>query len=251
MVHQITLLYKLGFTRKKFFPLPAPNQFYSGDNDTVPFIGLLKDYYAFEWGNALFVVIDPYWHSDVAVDNQPNIEGNKGKKDPWSITLGIKQYEWLKKTLENSKSKFKFVFAHHVNGTGRGGVERAKYYEWGGFGQNGQWQFDSYRSGWDMPIHQLFINNKVSIFFQGHDHLFAKQELDGVIYQSVPNPADDTHTAFNKEAYTIGEILPNSGFLHITVHPEDVKVEYIRSYFMKNSEHNEDASKTFTYTIKK
>lgn len=240
-----------GLARKKFFPLPAPNQFYSGDNDTVPFIGLLKDYYAFEWGNALFVVIDPYWHSDVAVDNQPNIEGNKGKKDPWSITLGIKQYEWLKKTLENSKSKFKFVFAHHVNGTGRGGVERAKYYEWGGFGQNGQWQFDSYRSGWDMPIHQLFINNKVSIFFQGHDHLFAKQELDGVIYQSVPNPADDTHTAFNKEAYTIGEILPNSGFLHITVHPEDVKVEYIRSYFMKNSEHNEDASKTFTYTIKK
>lgn len=240
-----------GLARKKFFPLPAPNQFYSGDNDTVPFIGLLKDYYAFEWGNALFVVIDPYWHSDVAVDNQPNIEGNKGKKDPWSITLGIKQYEWLKKTLENSKSKFKFVFAHHVNGTGRGGVERAKYYEWGGFGQNGQWQFDSYRSGWDMPIHQLFVKNKVSIFFQGHDHLFAKQELDGVIYQSVPNPADDTHTAFNKEAYTIGEILPNSGFLYITVHPEDVKVEYIRSYFMKNSELNEDATKTFTYSIKK
>ncbi len=59
------------------------------------------------------------------------------------------------------------------------------------------------------------------------------------------------HTAFNKEAYTIGEILPNSGFLYITVHPEDVKVEYIRSYFMKNSELNEDATKTFTYTIKK
>lgn len=100
--------------------------------------------------------------------------------------------------------------------------------------------------------HTPAICKKQSIhIFQGHDHLFAKQELDGVIYQSVPNPADDTHTAFNKEAYTIGEILPNSGFLYITVHPEDVKVEYIRSYFMKNSELNEDATKTFTYSIKK
>lgn len=240
-----------GLARKKFFPLPAPSNFYTGDRDTVEFVGLLKDYYAFEWGNALFVVIDPYWHSDVAVDNQPNAEGNKGKKDPWSITLGKEQYEWLKKTLETSTSKFKFVFAHHVNGTGRGGVERAKYFEWGGYGQNGQWQFDRFRAGWEMPIHQLFVKNKVSIFFQGHDHIFAKQELDGVIYQSVPNPADDTHTAFNKESYTSGEILPNSGFLNITVNPDDVRVEYVRSFFSNNSLLNENAKKTYTYTIKR
>ena len=240
-----------GLTRKKFFPLPAPNKFYTGDNDTVEYIGLLKDYYAFEWGNALFVVIDPYWHSDIAVDNQPNAEGNKGKKDPWSITLGKEQYEWLKKTLETSTSKFKFVFAHHVNGTGRGGIERAKYFEWGGYGQNGQWQFNDFRPGWEIPIHQLFVKNKVTIFFQGHDHIFAKQELDGVIYQSVPNPADDTHTAFNKEAYTSGEILPNSGFLNITVNPDDVSVEYVRSFFSNNSLLNENAKKTYTYIIKK
>ena len=240
-----------GLARKKFFPLPAPNSFYTGDKDTVEHVGPLKDYYAFEWGNALFVVIDPYWHSEVAVDNQPNAEGNKGKKDPWNITLGKEQYEWLKKTLETSTTKFKFVFAHHVNGTGRGGVERAKYFEWGGYGQNGQWQFDRFRPGWEMPIHQLFVKNQVSIFFQGHDHIFAKQELDGVIYQSVPNPADDTHTAFNKEAYVSGDILPNSGFLNVTVNPGDVKVEYVRSYFMNNPLLNEDAKKTFTYTIKK
>lgn len=240
-----------GLARKKFFPLPAPNNFYTGDKDTVEHVGLLKDYYAFEWGNALFVVIDPYWHSDVAVDNQPTADGNKGKKDPWNITLGKVQYEWLKKTLETSTSKFKFVFAHHVNGTGRGGIERAKYFEWGGYGQGGQWQFERFRPGWAMPIHQLFIKNKVSIFFQGHDHIFAKQELDGVIYQSVPNPADDTHTAFNKEAYVSGDILPNSGFLNVTVNPGDVKVEYVRSYFMNNPQLNEDAKKTFTYTIKK
>lgn len=241
-----------GLARKKFFPLPEPGIFYSGDKDTVQHLGLLKDYYAFEWGNALFVVIDPYWHSDAAVDNQPSKEGEeKKKKDPWGATLGKEQYEWLKKTLETSTSKFKFVFAHHVNGTGRGGVERAKYFEWGGYGQNGQWQFDRFRPGWEMPIHQLMVKNKVTIFFQGHDHLFAKQELDGVIYQSVPNPADDTHTAFNKEAYTSGDVLPNSGYLHITVNPGDVKVEYIRSYFQENASLGEDAKKTYSYTIRK
>lgn len=240
-----------GLARKKFFPLPAPNSFYSGDKDTVQHVGLLKDYYAFEWGNALFVVIDPYWHSDVAVDNQPSTDGNKGRKDPWSASLGKEQYIWLKKTLETTKAKFKFVFAHHVNGTGRGGVERAKYFEWGGYGQNGQWQFDRFRPGWEMPIHQLFVKNKVTIFFQGHDHLFAKQELDGVVYQSVPNPADDTHTAFNREAYTSGDMLPNSGFLNITVDINDVKVEYIRSYFKDNPSLSEDAKKSYSYSIRK
>ncbi len=240
-----------GLARKKFFPLPEPGNFYSGDKDTVQYVGLLKDYYAFEWGNALFVVIDPYWHSVVAVDNQPSNDGEeKRKKDPWNATLGKVQYEWLKKTLETSKAKFKFVFAHHVNGTGRGGVERAKYFEWGGYGQNGQWQFDRFRSGWAMPIHQLFVKNKVTIFFQGHDHIFAKQDLDGVIYQTVPNPADDTHTAFNKEAYTSGDILPNSGFLNITVNSNDVKVEYVRSYFANKASLNENATKPYSYIIK-
>ena len=36
------------------------------------------------------------------------------------------------KTLEESKARYKFVFAHHVLGTGRGGIEEADLYEWGG-----------------------------------------------------------------------------------------------------------------------
>lgn len=240
-----------GLARKKYFPLPTPGSFYSGDKDTVKYVGLLKDYYAFEWGSALFVVIDPYWHSDVAVDNQPGADGGRGRRDPWSASLGKEQYTWLKNTLEASKAKFKFVFAHHVNGTGRGGVERAKYFEWGGHGQNGQWQFDQFRPGWEMPIHQLFVKNNVTIFFQGHDHLFAKQELDGVIYQSVPNPADHTYTAFNREAYTSGDVLPNSGFLHVTVNPNDVKVEYVRSYFKDSLALSSDATKYYSYIIKR
>lgn len=239
-----------GNARKKYFPLPTPGAFFSGDEDTVKYIGLLKDYYAFEWGNALFVVIDPYWHSDVVVDNLPGSEGKQNKKNPWGITIGDAQYKWLEKTLTNSKAKFKFVFAHHVLGTGRGGVERAGLFEWGGKGQNGEWQFDKNRPNWQLPIHQLMVKNKVTIFFQGHDHIYAKQELDGIIYQSVPNPADDTHTAFNKEAYLTGKILPNSGYLQVNVNANEVKVDYIRSYFASSTNANEEITSKFTYSIK-
>ncbi len=33
------------------------------------------------------------------------------------------------------------------------------------------------------------VKTGVTIFFQGHEHLLARQEKDGVIYQEVPNPA--------------------------------------------------------------
>jgi hypothetical protein len=153
--------------------------------------------------------------------------------------------------LEKSNARFKFVFAHHVNGTGRGGAERAKYYEWGGYNQNSEWEFNKKRPGWELPIHQLMAKNKVTVFFQGHDHLFAKQELDGVIYQSLPNPADDTYTAFNCEAYTSGDVLRNSGFLNVAVFPNEVVVQYIRSYLNDGKSINDEATKPFEYKIKK
>ena len=81
-----------------------------------------------------------------------------------------------------------------------------------------------------MPIHQLLVANHVTIFFQGHDHLFARQELDGVVYQSLPNPADDTYTAFNRDAYRSGETAANSGHLRVSVSPDNTRVDYVRSW---------------------
>ncbi len=236
--------------RKKYFPLPDPSDFYGGDKDSVTHIGYLKDYYAFEWGNALFVVIDPYWHSEIPVDNQPGSREKTNRKDPWGITLGDEQYNWLKNTLKKSRAKFKFVFSHHVLGTGRGGVEVAKLYEWGAYDQSGTWAFDKYRPKWKMPIHQLMVKNRVTIFFQGHDHLYARQELDGIIYQSVPNPADDTYTAFNRDAYASGVILPNSGFLFVNVSAKEVKVDYVKSYLKESPMLTNDSKSTYSYTIK-
>ena len=325
-----------GKARTTYFPLPAPGAIYTGNSTPVEHIGLLRDYYAWEWGDALFVVIDPYWHSPVAVDNeagtraparddegapaerqrrrdrqgraeqdaganqapartpatQPQAQpeprgggrgGGRGQRDLWQITLGDEQYKWLQTTLTKSNAKFKFVFSHHVSGTGRGGVEVAPYYEWGGQdrrggggggggGRNRQGaagdaqpappaapargleRFFQMRPTWEKPIHGLMRDTGVTIFFQGHDHLYARQELDGVIYQSCPNPADPTFTAFNREAYKSGDIFPNSGHLRVTVSggaDATCKVEYVRAARPGDeAAHGENGSIVHEYTVK-
>jgi hypothetical protein len=207
-------------SRNSLFPQPAPDGFYSGDQEDVPYIGLLRDYYAWTWGDALFVVLDPYWHSAVAVDNQ--FGGGDKRRDLWEIGLGDEQYRWMKKTLEESDAKFKFVFAHHVNGTGRGGAKVASSYEWGDVQG-----VRTHRPGWELPIHQLMVKNNVTIFFQGHDHLFAREELDGVIYQTLPDPANNNPVPANVEAYPGAAVFPNSGRVRVSVGPENVRVEYV------------------------
>ena len=241
-LHDVSIF--AGSARTRFFPLPAPDSFYSGSSESVPGIGLLKDYYAFEWGDALFVMIDPYWSSPVPVGNSGGMGGGGmgpgfGEEwdrlttrapDRWASTMGDAQYQWFRETLAGSDAKYKFVFTHHVLGVGRGGIELARDYEWGGYGTDGNWEFDEQRPNWELPIHQLMVKNGVTIFFQAHDHIFVRQELDGIIYQSVPNPADDTYTARNRNAYLSGDALDNSGYLNVMVSPEQVKVDYIRSY---------------------
>jgi hypothetical protein len=210
--------------RNSLFSPPVPNGFYTGDAEPVDFIGPLRDYYAWTWGDALFVVIDPYWHSDQTVDNALGGR-DKGRRDLWNNTLGDAQYAWLKQTLESSPARFKFVFSHHVLGTGRGGAELASTYEWGGGDQ-----FRAHRPGWELPIHPLFVKTKVTAFIQGHDHLFANQLLDGVTYLTLPEPADPHSVLYNSDAYRTGDRLPNSGRVRFTVGPTEVKVEYLREW---------------------
>jgi len=247
-----------GLSRKRYFSLPAPDNFYGGNAQKVEHLGLPRDYYSWTWGDALFVVIDPYWHSAVAVDNKAGARGpdrnrhaRGGKtRDLWDVTLGDEQYKWLAKTLTESKARWKFVFCHHVLGTGRGGVECAGLYEWGGKNRRGDNEFATKRPGWESPIHQLMVKTGVTIFFQGHDHLFARQELDGVVYQSCPNPADPTYTAFNRNRYRSGDILPNSGHLRVTVSGKSVRVEYVRSYLPKDAtEKHPDGEVAFSYGL--
>ncbi|MBK7879858.1 MAG: T9SS type A sorting domain-containing protein [Saprospiraceae bacterium] len=228
--------------RKFYYPNPYPNNFYSGNiNREEHGMDLPENYYAWTWGDALFVVLDVYRDCDV-----------NEKPQKWDWTLGETQYKWLKKTLETSPSKFKFVFAHHTRGQGRGAVTTATGFEWGGYDGN-VYKFDTYRPGWELPIHQLMVKNKVNIFFQGHDHLYAKEELDGLIYQEVPMPSDSTYqigVLANADAYT-DITLDGSGHIRVTVNPDCVTVDYVRAYLPKDTvggkhRNNEVA---YTYTV--
>jgi len=110
--------------RKKYFMNPESDGFYTGDTTNYKYIGLRDAYFAWKWGDAQFVVLDPFWNTNPKPDSL----------DCWRWTLGKLQYDWLKTTLENSTAKYKFVFLHNLvggngDGEGRGGVETANNYE--------------------------------------------------------------------------------------------------------------------------
>jgi predicted phosphodiesterase len=213
--------------RKKYFPNPVPDSFYSGNNTKELFIGLPQNYYSWDWGNATFIVLDPFLYTP-----------QTGKNDPWSRTLGIDQYNWLKMILEKSKSKFKFIFIHNlvggldVKGVARGGSEAAGFFEWGGKNLDGFNGFREHRPGWEKPIHELLAKYKVTAVFHGHDHLFAKQELDGIIYQCVPQPGSMGHGNIRQAeeyGYKNGTILNGPGYLKVSLDTNKVLIEFIES----------------------
>ena len=85
-----------------------------------------------------------------------------------------------------------------------------------------------------MPIHQLLVKNAVSIVFHGHDHFYARQELDGIVYQEVPQPGhpgrDGTPRNAADYGYVNGTMLGGSGHLRVIVTPTKVSVDYIKSF---------------------
>jgi hypothetical protein len=216
--------------RKRYFAIPVPDgAFYTGSAETRLVFGkneLLENYYAWEWGDALFVVLDPF--------NNTLSNPNANPADNWRWSLGKAQYDWLKSALQTSRAKYKFLFMHHLVGgieSARGGVEVAHRYEWGGKNADDTEGFAAKRPGWDMPIHQLLVANKVSAVFHGHDHFYGYQQLDGIVYQECPQPgtANFSTASAGDGKYVRGTILPNSGHLRVTVSPENTKVEYVRA----------------------
>ena len=202
--------------REANFPVIRSGEFYSG----APKTGL---WYAYHWGDATFIVLDPF----VATTRK-----TRGEEDGWNWTLGKEQFDWLAKTLENSKSKYKFVFIHHlVGGFGgaeaRGGVEAADRFEWGD-----KEEFATHRSGWAEPIHALMVKFGVTAMFHGHDHLYVRQEKDGILYLEVPQPGQPRDNAIGSAeeyGYKSGKILGSSGHIRVTVNSKSATLEYVKS----------------------
>ncbi|MBN2368905.1 MAG: metallophosphoesterase [Vicinamibacteria bacterium] len=231
--------------RKKYFPNPVPDaSFYTGNEDvsTTAIEGdhLKEDYYAWEWGDALFVVLDPFWYTTTKPfkgDIGGGESSDVGSGDRWDWTLGRNQFEWLRSTLEGSAARFKFVFAHHMTGGSeayvRGGAGPAHLFEWGGSNEDGRTTgFDAKRAEWGgRPVRQLMIASGVSAFFHGHDHQYAYERRDGVVYQSLPS-AGFSGNGFGiyreGDPYTI-KALSSPGHLRVSVSPSHAIIDYIRT----------------------
>lgn len=229
--------------RTKFFPPPTINtsaatQTYTGKTDLQG--ESAGNWYSFTWGDARFIALDPFWPT---TSRPRGPRGQVDKKDAdtaatdenWARSLGNEQYLWLTRTLETNSSKYTFVFIHHlVGGIGkanRGGVAASTMFEWGGRSADDTNAFASKRPGWAMPIHDLLVKHKVSAVFHGHDHLYVRDERDGLIYQCVPQPgnvAGGTRSAA-EYGYTSGTILASPGHLRVRVTSDEAIVEFIRA----------------------
>lgn len=209
--------------RLRWFPAVSPNAFYSsGATAAIP-----RNYYAWRWGDALFVALDPYAFTTV----KPSATSSS-----WAWTLGKEQYDWLTRTLESSTARYTFVFLHNlVGGQGfeaRGGAEASRFFEWGGANADGTAAFADRRAGWALPIHDLLVKHRVSAVFHGHDHLYVNQVRDGIRYLEVPQPSFARENATQSAVdygYLSGVLLGSSGHVRVTVSPTKATVAYVRS----------------------
>ncbi|MFO0943779.1 MAG: hypothetical protein U0930_23840 [Pirellulales bacterium] len=92
-------------TRKSLFPNPSPNGFYTGNTQEEAEIGFPEDYYAWLWGDAQFIVLDPYrytiavsrrrtrwWRSRWPTESEPPAADNvvvrtTNKRTPTSLAM--------------------------------------------------------------------------------------------------------------------------------------------------------------------
>lgn len=109
-----------------------------------------KLYYSFTVGDSLFVFLDS------------NIPGQERK-------ITSEQYNWLEKMLSTSRAEHKFVFVHHPLYPDKG-----KGYHYGG-------SLDKYPEERDR-LNALLVKYKVNIVFVGHEHLYSKKMVDGVMH---------------------------------------------------------------------
>jgi hypothetical protein len=89
--------------------------------------------------------------------------------------------------------------------------------------------------------------------FHGHDHLFVKQDLDGIVYQEVPQPghprSGNTQTA-KEYGYLSGETQSSSGYIRVQVGPAEARADYVRTWLPSSenqTRRNGDVS--FSYVV--
>ena len=187
-----------------YVPNPSPATYPESGNAN-------QDYYAFTWGDALFIVLNVMSYTSTA-----HLLGTyPGLPDDW--TLGAAQLAWLQMTLANATSKWRFLCIHHAVGGAAGDDINSAYGRGGG---------QAAYVGEQARVHQLMLQYGAQIFFYGHDHVFADMEVDGIRYTLPGNAGAIWMFSPAETGYT--ESWLEYGWGRVTVSPEQVHVQFLK-----------------------
>ena len=228
--------------RKRHFLNPLPNTYpQGGENDgwvgdpSSPATGgaaegnrsPLENYFAWTWGDALFVVLDVHRYTNVG-------GGTPKSVDEW--TLGTAQLRWLEGVLESSDARWKIIIAHHLVGGSEWdlrGRSRQTDYVYGRGGARYAWVGEQRR------ISALMKRTGARLFLYGHDHVFAHQQTEGLHFVCCGRPTFLQPSWWDgpgwREAYGDAaargphDFYAAIGYTRLTVSPKQVRVEYVRS----------------------
>jgi hypothetical protein len=191
--------------RMLYVPGPKPDTYPEGGSPS-------EDYYAFTWGDALFVVLNVMTYTPTC----HLLSGPVGLPDDW--TLGPAQRAWLENTLAHATSKWRFTFIHHTVGGNAGDDSNSAYGRGGG---------RAAYVGEQAVIHQMLLKYGVQIFFYGHDHVFTDMVVDGIHY-TLPGSAG-APWKFDTSITGYEQYWPDSGHGRVTVSPTQVIVDFAAS----------------------
>lgn len=189
--------------RLLYMPGPTPDTYPQGGSPN-------EDYYAFTWGDALFVVLNVMTYTTGC----HYLSYSPGVANDW--TLGATQLDWFRRTLAEATSKWRFVLIHHAVGGAAGDPANSAYGRGGG---------QAWNVGEQRVIHDLMLQYGVQIFFYGHDHVFTDMVVDGIHYTlpgSAGAPWKFTTAETGYQTY-----WPDSGHGLVHVSPNSVSVDFL------------------------
>lgn len=201
---------QIGFSRAaRHAYLPGP------DATTYPEQGSeYGDYYAFTWGDALFIVLNVESYTT----SPHRLSWDPGVPDDW--TLGEAQLEWFRATLEAATSRWRFVMIHHPVGGNAGNSEDTAYGRGGGL---------TAYFGEQATVHELMRQYGVQIFFYGHDHVFTDMIVDDIHYTLPGSAGAPTNWMFDtyNTGYPEGSYVKQSGHGRVEVSTDQVHVSFL------------------------
>jgi hypothetical protein len=189
--------------RLLYLPGPTPTTYPEGGSPS-------QDYYAFTWGDALFIVLNVMGYTPT-----PHLLDNTSLPDDW--TLGEAQLGWFGKTLANATAKWRFVLIHHTVGGAAGDAADSAYGRGGG---------RAAYVGEQAKVHQLMLQHGVQIFFYGHDHVFTDMQVDGIHY-TLPGSAG-APWLFGQSLTGYSQSWLESGWSKVAVSPDSVDVQFVK-----------------------